>query len=138
MKNFHIKHRSQRGDIAVYVALIVITVLLSGALLLSGILSRQARFASNIVHNERAFYAADSGVEATLYELKNNIDLGDASVSRVSGEIEYSGQKASFTGSGNLTVSADQARTLACVSSSGSFASESRQLVTGPQGCEVE
>lgn len=128
----------QQGDIAVYVALMVVTVLLSGALIFSGIITRQARLATNIVNNERAFYTADSGVEATLYDLKNKIDLGDTSVSHVSGDIEYAGQKATFNASGNLSTSADQSRTQACVGSSGSFASESRQLVTGPQGCEVE
>ncbi len=129
---------AERGDISIYVALIMVTVLLSGALLFSGVLARQARFATNIVNNERAFYTADSGIEATLYDLKQKVDLGDTSTSKVSGEIKYNDQKASFSGEGSLFTSADQLTTQACVSSTGTFERESRQLVTGPEGCEVE
>lgn len=138
MKTINSKNNTQRGDIAVYIALMVVTVLLSGALIFSSILARQARFAANIVHNERAFYAADSGVEAALYDLKAKIDLGDTTKSRVTGEVSYKDAKAKFEALGGLSTSADQLRTLACVTSSGSFGSETRQLVTGPEGCEVE
>src|SRR3989344_6516787 len=130
--------KKDRGDISIYIAILMVTVLLSGALVFSSILSRQARMASNIVNNERAFYAAGSGIEATLYDLKNKIDLGDTSVSNVQSDISYDTGKATFRAKGVLSTSADQVRTLACVASSGSFASESRQLVTGPQGCEIE
>lgn len=134
----NIRTTRQRGDISIYVALIMVTILLSGALLFSGVLARQARFSTNVVKNERAFYAADSGIEATLYDLKQKFDLGDTSVSSVSGEIEYSDQDATFSGEGNLFTSTDQLTTQACVSSTGKFERESRQVVTGPEGCEVE
>lgn len=129
--------KKDRGDISIYIAILMVTVLLSGALVFSSILSRQARFASNIVHNERAFYAADSGIEATLYDLKNKIDSGDESVSKVESEIPYGNEKATFVSEGVLSTSADQNRTQACVKSRGTFGRESRDLITGPEGCEI-
>jgi Tfp pilus assembly protein PilX len=129
---------SQQGDIAIYVALIMVTVLLSGAFVFSSVLSRQARYATNVVQNERAFYSADSGIEATLYELKAKLDLNDVSVSEVKGDIEYKENKARFVGQGNLSLTTDQLTTQACVSSTGTFDRESRQLVTGPASCEGE
>jgi len=130
--------KKDRGDISIYIAILMVTVLLSGALVFSSILSRQARMASNIVNNERAFYAAGSGIEATLYDLKNKIDSGDKSVSRMKGEILYGNDKATFTSEGVLSISGDQARTLACVAGTGTFGRESRNIATGPAGCEIE
>ena len=62
-------HFSQRGDITVYMALTMIAVIGSAILLLSGILLGQLKTTQDVVESERAFYAANSGLERGLYEL---------------------------------------------------------------------
>jgi hypothetical protein len=61
--------RHQRGDISIYLALTIITIMISSALLLSVILITQLRSTEDIVESERAFYAANSGLERAFYEL---------------------------------------------------------------------
>lgn len=69
MSYFATPANSQAGDVTVYIALIMLGVMLSGALLLSTILMTQLRSTEDIVESERAFYAANTGVERAFYEL---------------------------------------------------------------------
>lgn len=59
---------AQRGDVAIFTALIVMTIMIASALALNGLLSRQARLSQEIVAAERAFYGANSGLEQALYQ----------------------------------------------------------------------
>lgn len=69
MKYFGSKVNLQAGDVTVYIALIMLGIMVSGALLLSTILMTQFRSTQDIVESERAFYAANSGMERGFYEL---------------------------------------------------------------------
>lgn len=60
---------AQRGDITIYMALTMIAIMGSSLLLFSGILVGQLKTAHDVVESERAFYAANSGLERGLYEL---------------------------------------------------------------------
>lgn len=129
---------SQRGAVAVYIALIMATAIVSAALVMSAILSRQARFSSDVVSTERAFYSADSGAEAVLYDLKQKIDTGDTSRSEREDSISYGEQEATFSAAGSLSLSQDQTSTVPCLESVGTFARESRRVALGTPDCEIE
>src|SRR3989344_3016268 len=62
---------SSTGDISVYMALVILLVLTSSAIVLSGILSKQIRLSQDIASSERAFYAANTGLEQALHTLAN-------------------------------------------------------------------
>lgn len=129
-------HSAEKGAIAIYLALLVTIVILSGALLQSGILSQQIRFSTDILQNERAFYASDSGIEATLFDLEKKIQQGDLSDSTLDGSISYEGQEATFHATGRVMIVDDQSRTTACVASTGISGRENRRTAVGTQDCE--
>src|SRR5688572_21676640 len=61
--------RRQRGDVAIYMALLIMSIMVSSAILFSSILARQFRATEDAVASERAFYSANSGIEQGLYHL---------------------------------------------------------------------
>lgn len=61
-----------RGDIALYLSLIILLATAAAIVTLSNIAVRQLRASGDIVASEKAIYAADSGTEALFYCLKNN------------------------------------------------------------------
>ena len=130
------KQSSQRGIVEVYIALIVTIMITAGAVVLSGILSRQIRFASDVVANEQAFYAADSGAESVLSNLALKITGPDYSTSTVNGTVDYdTNLSASYQAQGKLELSADKTRIADCVQSSGTMKTESRRVAIGPSDC---
>ncbi len=133
MKNHTSK---ERGAVAIYLALLVTIIILSGALLQSGILAQQIRFSTDILENERAFYISDSGIEATLFDLEKKIGQGDFSDSAIDGSISYGEKEATFNATGRIIVSDDQSRTTACVESTGISGRESRRTAVGNQDCD--
>lgn len=66
---YPLQHPSQRGDITIYMALTMLTLMVSSALIMSVVLINQLRFTRDVVESEQAFYAANSGLERGLYEL---------------------------------------------------------------------
>lgn len=53
----------QRGDVSIYLSLILLTTMLTGAIVMSTILARQIRANQDVLKAERAFYTAYSGFE---------------------------------------------------------------------------
>lgn len=129
-------HSSEKGAIAIYLALLVTMIILSGALLQSGILSQQIRFSTDILQNERAFYASDSGIEAALFDLEKKIQQGDFSDSTLDGSIPYGGQEAAYHAAGRVIITDDQSSTTACVASTGESGREKRRTAVGTADCE--
>lgn len=64
-------HR-ERGDISVYAALVITTIMLLGALVLASILSQQIGSTEDALSSERAFYAAVAGAEELKYLLNHS------------------------------------------------------------------
>lgn len=134
---------TQRGDIAIYMALIIVTILVSSALLLSFVLVRQIRETSDALASERAFFAANSGIEQALSELD---DFANPFTGELAGVIEYdNGQQAAYEARGLLQGSAQAGGPAAtrCVRARGVYPEnggqrEERRLNYGPDTCLAE
>ncbi len=59
----------QQGDISIYIAITVVAIMASALLLFSGLLIGQLSTTHDVIDSERAFYAANAGLERGLYEL---------------------------------------------------------------------
>lgn len=96
----------QRGDIAIYTALIVVTIMLSGALAMSTILSRQIPATAELLNTERAFYAVQSGREAAFFVVAKQHVFTDFGYSFPVNEVlKYSaGDEATYASVGDLTA----------------------------------
>lgn len=64
---------TNRRGTALLVALLVMGVLISISLSLSVLILRETRVTKDLLDSGRAYYAAESGIEVAMYELKNNL-----------------------------------------------------------------
>lgn len=121
-----------RGDVALYVALLVMTIMLAGAVIMGGLLARQIKLGRSVVTTERAFYGAYSGLEHALYEL---VASDDVETGEITGTVSYTdsdgsqGDTVNYTSSGIKTV--DQL----CAFSSGKLGSHQRRVTLRGPGC---
>lgn len=88
MRYFISTNKHERGDVTVYLALTMLSIMLAGALLMSVILIAQLRSTEDAVDSERAFYAANTGMEHGFYELSLFAQPGPIQINDV---IEYGG-----------------------------------------------
>lgn len=110
---------TQRGDVTIYISLLLLLIVTTGTMVMSGLLSRQPRISRDTITSEQAFYAANSGVEHALYEYRlkgQEIPL--------SGEIQY-GSRAAKYDSDACIVKVNGIDTLAA-SSTGTFRTAKR------------
>ena len=122
---------SQRGATAIYIALLVALLMLSAALVLTSVLTRQVRLTQNVVSSERAFYAANSGVEEALYQLVQQTLAGEqGNVSIADGEIEYEDATATYSVEARTNIEGPSAQ--ACISSLGEYQGDQRRISLGP------
>lgn len=127
----------QRGDVAVYMALMISFILLSSALVFSLILARQIRATEDVVESERSFYAANSGLEHLQYVLTKgwNNAYSATIITRPDpgpGIIEYSGgEQAEYTARGKY----DAENESSCAQADGTFRNEKRRLQIGLGDC---
>jgi len=122
---------TQQGSIAVYIVLLIGFLILSSALVLSGILSVQLRLTRDVVSTEQAFYAANSGVEEALYLLvQQNLagEIGDVTIEN--GEVAYDEAVALYNVDAKTVIEGFDA--IACISSLGEYAGSQRRLTLGP------
>lgn len=122
-----IEHQ-ERGDVAVFMTLIMLGIMVASSLLLSAILARQLRATQDALDSERAFYATNAGLEAALYEVSQRYQT-DASVS---GAIAYTGSESGEAGY------AAEAQTMGggtCFKAFGNFRQERRKIAVGPAEC---
>lgn len=115
-------------------AFIVATVILLSALTVGIIVSRQLRLTLNIVASDRAFYAANSGLEEMLYAMSRR---GEKMIS-ATGEIEYQNvngiiNTAEYEGEGAIVVISGV--DVQCIKSQGQFGNERRFVQIGPAAC---
>ena len=127
-----------RGDISLFLVLIIGTTMLGSAVLLSLILARQVSLSEDLEASERAFYAASAGVEKGFYDLALAIKAAgganapaDIPMSNITGTIVYTagGEEATFDGrifrKGGTT----------CGIITGKFREETRRIQIGPDEC---
>lgn len=124
-------YNSNRGATAIYIALLVALLMLSAALVLSGVLSAQLRFTQDVVSSERAFYAANSGVEEALYQLVQQTIAGQpGQVLMNDGMIEYDDTTATYKVDAKTVAEGPNAQ--ACISSVGEHGGDQRRIKLGP------
>jgi Tfp pilus assembly protein PilX len=127
----------QRGAVAIYTTFLMVFMITSSALLLSSVLSRQIRLSADIVASERAFYAANSGVEEALFHLVTLTSMEDAAGTIPNGEISYREVSATYNTTYNLIHPLDDAgqedtsRVMPCIASNGRYQAQERSIVLG-------
>ncbi len=83
---------NERGDISIYITLLVGLMILGSAVLVSLILARQLTLTQDLVASERAYYAANAGVEEGFYRLAIALRTspgGDIDPLYAPGQVEY-------------------------------------------------
>jgi hypothetical protein len=133
------KH-SIRGDISLFIVVVVSSLMLGSAILLGLISARQSSLTQDLVASERAFYAASTGLERGFYLLALTIqDQGgpsapaDIPLADFQGTVDYTlnGITASACYSGNIS----RVGGAACGEITGHFSGEQRRVQIGPAGC---
>ncbi|OGZ18129.1 MAG: hypothetical protein A2Z78_01375 [Candidatus Nealsonbacteria bacterium RBG_13_36_15] len=64
-------NRMQEKGVALFLAVLIISVILAIGLGISGIIIQQIKISENIGDSVVSFYAADSGIEQQIYDLYN-------------------------------------------------------------------
>lgn len=127
-----------RGDIALYTTLIVSGAIIASALILTSILSQQAKFTHDIISSERAFYAANTGYEEGLYKLsaesrsRNNYE--DIGTKIIQGTIDYDmldGTTQTANYEGEIKIVEPTTNPHVCGFFSGTFLGVTRRLEVG-------
>lgn len=122
--------RSQSGDVGIYIALVMLVIIISAALITNTVLTRQVRLSREIANSERAFAAANSGYEQALFLL--NATPGEEIIGE--GEVPYPEEPAPYTFRARF-FEIEGVR-VPCVLSSGVYRGETRRLFTGPPECD--
>lgn len=84
-------NNKKRGQ-ALYLIIIIMSVLLAVVLGLSGIIISGAKLSSNVDYGIKAFYAADTGIEKTMYNIQtieDGTNCNNFSGSYGDGEYSY-------------------------------------------------
>lgn len=98
--------KKNRGDVAIYIALLVMTIMLAGAVVMSGLLARQIRLGRSVIVGERSFYAANSGLEHIFFELNKNNPPKDTDITTSPIDLSYSdGTTAAYQSHGQVLTS---------------------------------
>jgi Tfp pilus assembly protein PilX len=128
---------TQTGVIAVYIILLVLLIVTSSAIAVGSILSRQIRSTERNIESERAFYAANSGVEEALFLLvQQNEQGGPGEVEIEDGQVIYDDAQARYTVRARLVVSESLTQSVPCIVSTGSYQGEVRRLRLQPPDVE--
>ncbi|HSX24567.1 MAG TPA: hypothetical protein VLG69_01230 [Candidatus Andersenbacteria bacterium] len=119
---------NQNGSAVIYIVLLMFLMMTSAAIILSGVLDRHIRSANDYLSSERAFAAANSGIEQMLYSLAKSGGSTTADDS-----LDYNGEKAQYKGTGNLVNGTP------CMSASGTYRDIVRRIALGEgvPGCTL-
>lgn len=129
---------NNRGAVAIYIALVASAIITSAAIALSGVLSVQIRLVRDIISSERAFYAANSGVEEAQFKLfqLRLADQREGEVTVEGGEVVYDDEIATYSARGRLV--SDPFGVFNCVSSVGHHAGDQRRItISTTEGCDL-
>lgn len=123
------------GDISLYLTLVMGLLMLTATIFMSLILTRQLKATAAVEASERAFYAANTGLEEVLYLL---VQKGEERVSLDSVELSYdSSDKATYSTDGTeATINSDTG--IVCVPLvKGVYGGEERRITMMPADCVV-
>lgn len=125
-------NNQQQGSAVVYIILVMFIMMTSSAIILSGVLNKHIRSASDYLSSERAFAAANTGVEQKLYDL---VKSGDES--QKEGMLEYGTEQAKYKANGKMVQ--NNGINTPCISSSGTYRDLVRRIALGEgvPGCDL-
>lgn len=125
-------YNNERGSAVIYIVLVMFVMMTSAAIVLSGVLTKHIRSAQDYLSSERAFAAANSGVEQLLYSVARSNNSVTSN-----GSIDYSGEQASYNGSGKGVV--NNGSTIPCITASGTYRDLVRRIALGEgvPGCDL-
>lgn len=127
---------TRQGSVAIYIVLLMLLMMTSTAVVLSGVLIRHIRSANNYLKTEQAFSAANDGIEQLLYKIYKEVDPGERVT--ISGEVLYNdGAKATFTGCGSGETG-DNGKIFARMASTGKVGDVVRRIQIGGGDTECE
>lgn len=124
---------SQRGDIALYVAVVIIGLMLASAMGMALIIVQQIKASKDVVASERAFYAASTAQEEALYRFGHD---PYPETLNILGDIPYEtlpGQRGSATYISEQAVRYPDGSV--CIRTVGSFNGKERRLARGGNAC---
>ena len=122
----------QQGSVVIYIVLLMFLMITSAAIILSGVLNQHIRSAQDYLSSERAFAAANSSIEQMLYSVARASDPVTSS-----GSIDYTGEQATYTGSGKGVV--NNGMIIPCMAASGMYRDLVRRIALGEgvPGCDL-
>ncbi len=120
-----------RGSAAIYIILMMFLMMTSSAIILSGVLSKHSRASQDYLSSERAFSAANTGMERTLYDVARSAP--NDKKTNTDGLI-YGTENATYSSKGLLTSSGSP-----CVVSVGTYRDVVRRVAIGEgsNGCDT-
>lgn len=122
-------NHNQKGSAVVYTVLLMFVMMTSSAIILSGVLSRHIRSAQDYLGSERAFSAANTGIEQMLYTVaKSSIAVDVGSVTS-HGEIMYNNEPATYDGAGGSILKDNSL--IPCMSASGTYRDVVKRIALG-------
>ncbi len=128
---------TRQGSVAIYIVLLMLLMMTSTAVVLSGILVRHIRSADNYLKTERAFSVANNGIEQMLYQIYKQVDPG----TKVdpSGTIVYDdGTEATYDGCGRGEAG-DNGKIIPRMASTGKVGDVVRRIqIGGGEGDDCE
>jgi len=92
-----INNQKSKG-VALYIALMVMGILLALALGISAILLSQTKVIKEMGNSVIAFYAANTGIERTLYEISQGAQIGDEFTETLENGSQYSAKIIALNG----------------------------------------
>ena len=119
--------KNERGDVTIFIALLVMVVITSAMLIFTSLLAEQGRLNRDIVASEAAFYAATSGLEEALYAQFRSQVAGE----KIENSVGYSGEAATYHSQATAGSNPDEI----CVVSEGRFRGATRRVTIGGRDC---
>ena len=123
--------KSERGIVSVYMALTIMLIMSASAIVLSDIVARQMRLASDVEFTARSFYAASTGIEHLYHTVVNSGVASDGLQNPITIPetiISYgAGGNAVYTPGGHFIRESGGGFTL-CITSSGRFRESTRRM----------
>ncbi len=128
---------NSRGDVSIYIALLMVTAMLSIALILQLIISRQFRSTVNVLSSERALYAANSGLERMLARLPYDTSAFSGEIISLTDEVPYDDNSAVYDVWGKFITDSTEGSVQGeyCVYAVGIYQGSTRYLSTGSSDC---
>ncbi len=137
---------NQKGAISIYLALLLIFVMTTGALVLNQTLVKQIKIANTITSSEKAYYAATSGLEEGLFKAKllaheaGEVNQQQNIAADIAGDVSNNGQEPTYKARAGLYRSEIAGKRVdeLCAVSVGMYRQASRRVIVTSANCNFD